>query len=758
MRPLSRRSTPFHRLPLPILFGLTLFLSACLSFLVQPMIAKALLPYFGGSPAVWTVSMLFFQTGLLLGYSYAHLLSSTTPTTIQVLVHFCLMVLMVLVSLHSDRFGIGFVVDEVNKTPIWTLFVTLLKAVGLPFFALATTAPLLQRWYVSARGYSSRDPYFLYAASNSGSLLALIGFPIWLERRYPLAEQARKWSLGLTLLAGLVIVCGVSTLLGQRKSRGVIPKSLHAPFFRSRYATVEFLLWVALSFVPSSLLLGVTTYITTDLAAIPLLWAIPLGIYLGTFVVVFSRLLDAAEWIGRRILPPLVMVLAIVMAAGLVQPWLIPLHLLTFTAAALVCHGALAKRRPEPEHLTVYFLAIAIGGALGGVFNAILSPLLFTRLSEYPLVIVWACLALSAEGESDETLSWRTLTFPIMIGTLSIALFSNYRGINETAFGIVATMLAAGLTVLIAWTHRAHPVRFALTIAALLAASGFTEGVNGRVIFRERSFFGLLTVTELQIDGEPVHRMFHGSTLHGQQNMLPEKRRIPQTYFERSGPIGQLFQQFEAGLHGRDGRIAVTGVGAGSLAAYARPGQLWTFHEIDPMVDRVARDARFFTYFHDSKALRLATIIGDARLTMAKAEDQAYDLIILDAFSSDAIPAHLLTREALALYRRKIGPEGLIAINITNRYLDLAPVVAALAQDANWVARVRIDADHTRVERERGSTGSIWAVLASDELRLGKLTLDKRWFIPEPKPGTTLWTDDFTSLVDHLRFGNRAAR
>ena len=738
---------------LPIFFGITLFLAALLSFLVQPMVAKTVLPYFGGSPAIWTVCMLFFQTMLLLGYAYADLLTRSFRVVNQVRMHlFCIVVVE---AARPDVARIIAELDSSNVTvsPTLTLIACLIRAVGLPFLLLATTAPLLQHWYVSARGPSSRDPYFLYAASNFGSLVALAAYPLWFERHYRLIDQSRYWGRGLDLLLVLVILSGIWSVLRGRGRGGENEKPIVLPSNGFRISLLEWLSWVVLAFIPSSLLLGVTTYITTDLAAIPLLWAVPLGLYLVTFIVVFSRFSYQAEWLGRHALPLLVMVQAPVMAAGLVQPFWIPLHLLTFTAAALVCHGALADRRPGTERLTAFYLALAVGGALGGIFNAVLAPFMFNRLSEYPLAIVWACLALSVRfgSESDEELSWRTLIFPLSIGSIAVALFVNVRGINDSGLGILATMIVAGLSALVAWRHREFPVRFALTIAALLAASGFANGVNGVVIFRARSFFGVLTVTEIVIDGQPLHRLFHGSTLHGQQNFLPEKRSEPQTYFDRSGPIGQIFALFDSDHRDRESRIAVTGVGAGSLAAYARQGQRWTFYEIDPAVVRVARDPLLFTYFQDSFATSLETIIGDARLTMAKSADASFHLIILDAFSSDAIPAHLLTREALILYRRKLAPGGLIVVNITNRYLDLAPVVAALADDAGWSVRIRIDAGHSRADRERGNTGSIWAVLVENEAKFGGLANDSRWKVPEARPGASLWTDDFTSLVDHLR-------
>ena len=740
-----------RRFPSTILFGATLFLAAILSFLVQPMIAKAALPYFGGSPAVWTVCMLFFQTGLLLGYTYAHYLSRIFTLKHHIIIH--LLVILMMLLTRGNFTGLLERVDSpgLRDSPTLTLIAFLVRKVGLTYFVLATTAPLLQRWYVAAGGPGSDDPYFLYAASNAGSLAALAGYPLWVERHYRLAEQSGLWGRGLLLLSVLMVFCGVWAVSRSVK-RPPVSGSKWPSSFRPSF--LDLLTWVTLAFIPSCLLLGVTTYLTTDLAAIPLLWAVPLGLYLTTFIVVFSRFLDRAERIGRRALPILVMIQAPVMAAGLVQPFWIPLHLLSFTAAALVCHGALAKRRPEAERLTTFFLAMAMGGALGGVFNAILAPCLFNRLTEYPLAVVWACLALAvrSDGMPDEDLSWRTLIYPTLIGGTALTLFANAQGINETGFGVIGTMIAAGLSALVAWTHRSAPVRFALTVASLLAASGFGTGIKGPVIFQERSFFGILTVTQIDFEGEPIHRLFHGSTLHGQQNFLPEKRGEPQTYFDRAGPVGQIFQVFDAKARSGDAQVAVTGVGAGSLAAYGKIGQSWTFFEIDPAVDRVARDPRFFTYIQDSAASDVETVMGDARLTMAREKNGTFDLIVLDAFSSDAIPAHLLTREALQLYRAKLAPGGLIAVNITNRYLDLAPVVAALALDAGWEIRFRRDSGHSRAERERGITGSIWALLASRTIELGKIIDDPRWSRPLPRPGVPIWTDDFTNLFDHLRF------
>jgi hypothetical protein len=733
---------------LPALFALTSFVAAGLLFSVQPMIARIVLPRLGGAPAVWTTCMLFFQVALLAGYGYAHVATDRLGVRRQTVVHPPLLLLSFLFLPIAASPGSASQWFEPASDPTWKLLGWLARTAGLPFFTVATTAPLLQCWFAATGHRSSRDPYFLYAASNAGSFAALVGYPLWVERRLRLVEQSAAWSAGFGVLAVLVALCAALTF-----SRCLAPGQAGDGTRGAVAVPGDWLGWVILALIPSSLMLGLTTYLTTDLAAIPLLWVVPLGLYLLSFVLVFSlRAGSAVGWMGR-LLPLLVMVQAPLMGAGLVQPFWIPVHLLTFFAAAVVCHGELARRRPPASRLTEFYLALAVGGALGGIFNALVAPVLFDRVVEYPLALVAACLVLAFRGDPQHLAAFqgREVVLPLVIGLTAAALCANVGGVAETGVGVVATMASAGLTVLVAVGHRRHPVRFALTVGALLLAAGLAEGVSGRVIHRERSFFGVLKVTE--VGGGEVHRLFHGSTLHGQQNLDPARRREPSTYFDRSGPIGQVFAVFNV-RPGREGaRVAVTGLGVGSLASYARPGQRWSFFEIDPAVVRIARDPRFFTYLGDSLASSLDVVPGDARLKMARNPDGGFDLIILDAFSSDAIPIHLITREALSLNRRKLADGGLIVVNISNRYLDLAPVVALLARDAGLVCRVRIDASVSPAEKAAGKQGSIWAVLAARETDLGDLAGDPLWSTPPVKPGDTVWTDDFSSLLGHFRLG-----
>jgi hypothetical protein len=451
------------------------------------------------------------------------------------------------------------------------------------------------------------------------------------------------------------------------------------------------------------------------------------------------------------------MALVPVLAAGLVQFYWIPLHLLTFFVAAMVCHRALARLRPAPGELTVYYMAIALGGVLGGVFNALVAPIVFDRVAEYPLGLFLACLCLPGVGAAIGQRPMGEAFIPVFIGGLSAVLVRNVAGLADSAPGALAVILVAGLALLVTVRARRRPLRFALAVAALLLGAGLSEGVDGRVLRRERTFFGVLRVTEAVEGDARFHRLFQGTTLHGQQCLAPGRRREPLAYYASTGPIGQVFEAIHArqAAGGAALRIAVVGLGAGTLAAYARPGERWTFYEIDPAVVRIARDPRAFTYLQESRAGSIAVEVGDARLSLREAAEHHFDLVVLDAFSSDTIPTHLLTREALRVYRAKLGTRGLIALHLSNRTVDLGPVVGRLAQDAGLAVRVRHDRNPAAVERRAGKSASIWAVLAEDVEDLGALAGDPRWGPPRVEAGDPVWTDDRSSIVRHLRLGWR---
>lgn len=731
-----------------VLYALTLGLSAALLFAAQPMVAKAVLPLLGGAPAVWTTCMVFFQAVLLGGYLYAHAATRRLGIRAQAALHAALLI---------GAFGLlPLGVDEASalslgpgSSPVRWLLEQLVVSAALPFLAVAATAPLLQRWFAGAGHGASGDPYFLYAASNLGSLAALLAYPLLIEPRLPLAAQERWWTLGYAALGFLTMACAWTRLwagpvpLGA--AAGSEPPSQHEPSIWLR--------WVFLAFVPSSLMLGVTSYLSTDIAPMPLLWVVPLALYLLSFVLAFARRPIVPRGWAARGVPAGVMVLALVLGLGLVQPFLVPLHLLTFFLAALACHEALARSRPGAAGLTAFYLAIALGGALGGAFNALVAPVLFDRLAEYPLALVLACLAASASGVLRLPANRRTwaaeLAIPAAVLVLAGAAVVDYRGWSRSAAGSLGVMLASGLLALACWTHRRRPLRFALTVGAALLASGLSAGVNGRVLHQERDFFGVLQVT---VDpSSQSHRLFHGRTLHGQQSLDPALRHEPLSYFARSGPIGDVFRAFQARpANGSQTQVAVVGLGAGSLACYARPSERWTFYEIDPAVARIAADRRYFTFLSDARAGSLKVVLGDARLRLRDAPPHGYGLIVLDAFSSDAIPVHLLTREALRLDREKLAADGILALHISNRYIDLEPVLGALAEDAGLVCRVRRDLELSPAEARAGKQRSIWAVMAARPADFGPLADDPRWQPARRQAGLAVWRDDFSDLARHV--------
>ena len=741
----------------PLLFGAALLLGAALLFVIEPMIARRLLPWFGGSPAVWTICMVFFQAVLLAGYSYVHIATTRLGVYRQSVLHAGLLILppwFLWVDVASEASRLPSLANY-GAHPTGALIGLLLATVGLPFFVVATTAPLLQRWFAATGHASARDPYFLYGLSNLGSLLGLLAYPLVIEPNFRRAEQERLWAIGYLVLAALTLACAGAVW----RSAGAVPlDSGREESSAGRPGLGIGLRWVALSFVPSSLLLGVTTALTTDLAPVPLLWVVPLTLYLVSFILVFARRSLVPHTLMVRMLPPAVLALVPALAAGLVHPFWIPLHLLAFFAATMVCHGELARLRPRASDLTTYYLAVAAGGVLGGIFNALIAPVVFSRVVEYPLGLFLACLCVPGAGR-DRT--WRERArqgvVPLMIGVLIAALVRDIGGLAESALGAIAVVLASGLALLLVAQARVRPLRYALGVAAILLAGGLADGVEGRVVRRERTFFGVLRVTELDGPEGRLHRLFHGNTLHGQQWLEPSRRREPLAYYHRSGPIGQVFEV----IHSRPDaplRVAVVGLGAGSLAAYAWPGERWSFYEIDPAVARIARDARVFTFLGDSRAASIDVEIGDARLRLRAAPYRAADLIVLDAFSSDAIPTHLLTREAVRLYRAKLAGGGLIAVHLSNRTIDLDPVLGQLARDAGLVARVRHDRTLAPRERREGKSSSIWAVLAARNSDLGALATDPRWRPPRLSPGDRVWTDDYSSILGHIIYPSFSIR
>lgn len=730
------------------LFAATAFLSAALTFTVQPLVGKQLLPLLGGTPGVWNTCLVFFQAALLLGYLAAH---GLTRLRNQLLVHVGLLLAA----------GLALYLGGVLKpnetllpadtgSPVLGLLTVLAVAVGGPFVVLSMTAPLVQRWYA---GFG-RDPYPLYAASNLGSFAGLLGYPLLIEPAMPVADQRWWWAIGFGACAGLIAGCG---WVG-RKNLTPRPPLQSGEGEKATKAdgqpSVGFI--ILLAALPSSLLLSVTTHLTTDIAPVPLLWVLPLGLYLLSFVIAFGHYPPSARRLVGRFTPMLLCFLVVALLLNAAEPISIVagLHLLAFFAVALLCHGELAARKPDPQHLTAFYLWLSVGGVLGGLLNTFVAPVLFAKLGpvEYPLAIVLAALVRPPTKTPAAGFRPSDLIAPLALAAITAGLILAVKHLlgdpqpgdefTELVDRGVRGAAMFGLPIAAAFALAWRPVRFALCLGAVLLVGSFAPNPHGTVLETSRNFFGTLRVT-VSPDGQ-FTRLVHGTTAHGQQRIGTTGRPEPTTYYHRKGPLGHLFAGLPAD---RRQRVGAVGLGGGAAAAYAGPGETWTFYEIDPAVERIARDERYFTFLSTCPAT-WDVVLGDARRQLLAAPDDSFDLLILDAFSSDAVPVHLLTKEAFELYRRKLTRRGVLAFHVSNRYLDLAPLVArvATAADPNAVVKWQFDTEDNPAE---GKLKSIWVVVAKADDDLPKLPdgrPDLRWGLLRPKPGP-VWTDDFSHLL-----------
>jgi hypothetical protein len=714
------------------LFSLTMLVSAVLLFAVQPMVARFVLPTFGSAPSVWAVALVFFQAVLLLGYLYAHLSSSRLGPRRALSLHAVLLVVPALVL----PLGVPAVSADVStESPAWALLVLLAASVGLPFFVVSSTAPLLQRWLVHTDHPAGRDPYFLYRASNFGSVIGLVSYPLLVEPRLRLDDQGQLWSWGYGVL--VVLLLGCAAVVWRSGTRVVEEETGEDEPITPRRR----LRWIALAFVPSALIVAATSVLTTDVAPIPLLWVLPLGLYLLSFMVAFSSGTGArVVYEGAVGLLPFALMLVLVVTVFEVrQPlWLIiGAHLLAVFVVAMVCHGRLAQDRPAARRLTTFYLVEASGGVLGGAFAALVAPLVFDSLLEYPLALAFA----AALWPGFAWLPWKRprigledLFWPL---TLGIALYVGLSEFGQTEFE-ERLLVGGGVALCLVFAAR-QPLRLALGVTALFVGATVGLAAGGSdVIARERNFFGVRTIEQ---PTSTVRSLVHGTTLHGNQVRaagLPQ----PTTYYHPASPIGQLIAGAPPSM---TRRTAVIGLGTGTMAAHSKPGERWTFYEIDPAIARVASDPRYFTYLRDAPA-STEIVLGDARLSLQEARDGTYGLIVADAFSSDAIPTHLITREALALYFRKLTPTGTLAFHISNRYLDLKPVLGNLSREAGLTCLVG-STDAPLAEPAPEASSSVWVVLSRARENLGEVARNGNWFTCRGGPDSNTWTDDYSNIL-----------
>jgi SAM-dependent methyltransferase len=730
-----------RRNPRP-LYVVTILTGSFLLFLVQPMIARMALPRLGGAPAVWNSAMLVYQALLLGGYAYAHALGRLKPRR-QAWVHLALLALAALML----PIGLIAAVPPADASPaLWVPWL-LAVSIGPLFFAVAAQAPLMQRWYASSEG--AADPYALYVASNLGSFAGLIAYPLVVEPLMTLRQQSWLWTIGYGLLALLVAACAVR-LPGRA--------AVEAPVAETPRPTGrQWLRWMLLAFVPSGLMLSTTTHLTTDIVAMPLLWVLPLGLYLLSFSVAFAdnrRLVDAlTTW------APLLMLVAggFAFADGSRNP--LPsaaLGLLLLFTVAVVLHGAMYRLRPAADHLTSFYLAMSVGGALGGLFCALIAPLVFDWAYEHPILVVLAGGLIPQRAlfgwterlwnDSDQGRRLALWLPPIVVILSLIAARLILPQLGNT--GPIVALIAIVLLAVMAIGRRS--VYLACLIALMMSYGGWVNlGLSIVAQARTRSYFGIYTV----IEAGKTRRLSHGTTVHGIQNLTPGHETDPTSYYAPKSGVGLAMRLATTATS----RVGVVGLGAGTLACYARPGQDWRFYEIDPAIATIAEDRSRFTFL--SRCLPHAPIvIGDARLSLAEAPVGGLDLLVIDAFSSDSVPMHLLTHEAFAVYQRALAPGGLLMIHISNRYIRLEPVLAGAAQAGGWAAALR-DYQATPDDKAQNRATSMWVAMSHDPAALARLTSASAaegnpWRPLNGRPGFAAWTDDHASILPLLRLWN----
>lgn len=699
------------------------------------MIARMALPRLGGAPAVWNSAMLVYQALLLGGYAYAHGVARLAPRQ-QAGLHLTLFALAAL----WLPIGLSGAVPTAGFAPAFWVPWFLAASIGPLFFIISAQAPLMQRWY--ALETSRGDPYPLYAASNLGSFAGLLSYPLIVEPLLTLDQQSRLWTAGFILLVALVVGCALTIPAGAVKPA---PAERSHPPSRRRV-----LHWIALAAVPSGLMLSTTTHLTTDIVAMPLLWALPLGLYLLSFTVAFARRRGLANFV--TFIAPLIILAAgaFAFASGTHRPLFaatVGLGLLFVVAVTL--HAEMYRLRPQVDRLTGFYLALSVGGVLGGAFCAIAAPILFDWAYEHPLLILAAALLIPQQNYVPAfDRIWASPIWGRRLG-LWLPVLALVLSVVDTAWADAPSALtlgASGIIALIALFSIGRPWVFAACLAALMMSYGGWSTLKLSLAdVRTRSYFGIYTVASTS--ERDAITLTHGTTLHGLQNSRPGKRLEPTTYYVRGSGVGLALAAAPA-LYGSDANIGIVGLGTGTLACYAQPGQRWRFFEIDPAVVRIATESGYFTFLRDC-APQAAIILGDARLTIAREPAGTLDMLAIDAFSSDSVPMHLLTREAFRVYAQALQPGGILLVHISNRYLDLEPVLAAAARQGGWEAALF---EYRPDEEEDGrATASVWVALSKSRDALDTMTIasgsNGYWQDLEPRPGFPGWSDDYASIL-----------
>jgi spermidine synthase len=743
-------------------FTVSIFVSAVLLFSVQPLFTKMVTPHLGGTPAVWSIALVFFQAVLLAGYGYAHLVKTYLPHRVGVVFHLVVMavVLALFLPIHFDP---SWGRPPQDGQALWLLRVFGV-CVGLPFFAIAANGPLLQAWFARSTHPQAHDPYFLYGASNLGSMIALLAYPFVIEPALTLKEQALTWMVGFGILAILIGLSAVLLLRVMRSQEGHVEGHVEgnvAPSHAlpSQVSVKDGLIWMVLAFIPSGLLVAVTAHISTDVAAVPLLWVVPLALFLLTFVFAFRT---GGEWMHKGLLMARPIALVGLMAAmvlwnNLSWEFVIGIHLSFFFIVTMICHRELYNARPQADQLTAFYFYMSLGGVLGGVFCSLIAPVAFNSIVEYTLLILAAMLIDPGFAKRMKIMPsatiWRgVLAFVFTCVCVALVMRALPRLPLSTQMSVQIGIILAliGAAFLISFKE----VRIGV-IAGAVAAFLPMLGMSDIVIERTRSFFGVHMVRQTE-DGTGRY-LAHGTTIHGGERYRDEKGQVlanrpePGSYYYPGGPYSEVILATRAAQGGKLNNTALIGMGIGSTACYSQAGENWTFFEIDPTVARLAQNPAYFRSMHTCMP-QAPIVFGDGRLTLAE-QNQTYDLIVIDAFSSDAIPIHLLTTEAVKMYRSKLAQGGVIMFHITNRHLALAPVVAGSAQANGMIAYLKRDEDEQKTgefAKTMRSKAHIVAV-AVEEKHLGALPQTTGWHLQKKPDDFRIWTDDYSNLIDAIK-------
>ncbi len=727
-----------------VVYTAAIFVSALLLFSVQPLFTKMVLPRLGGSPAVWSVAMVFFQSLLLGGYAYAHFLMQLRNRTLPVAIHLVLLAVAMLTLPLSISSGWG---DPPTSGYAFWLLGLFAVSIGLPFFALAANNPLLQAWFVRTGHPNGPDPYFLYASSNIGSFLALLSYPVLLEPVFTLRTQNLIWTGGYGLLIVLIASCGVLLLRAPANAA-----ALNMPADDTEAPAPSWILrarWIFLAAVPSGLLIAVTAHISTDVAAAPLLWVLPLSLYLLTWVLVFQSRPLLPHKFMLMLQPLAIMGVILLLAIGIDQNLLLTLggHQLCFFIIAMACHGELARTRPAAKYLTGFYVALSFGGMVGGLFAGLIAPFTFSWVAEYPILVALAVLCRPPAEERWP--KWSRWFWPLL-AIIAVALIAPsyssgkiFTWLETNRVYVVGAV--AVVSMILAILLRADRWKLAAVVTLALVLIRMYPSDDGRVE-TVRSFFGVHKIV-VTPNGQ-YHVLMHGTTIHGAEKFRNDDgtpvtgRPEPITYYHRDGGIGQAITAIRE-RKGAPLRVAVIGLGSGTLVCAAEPGEDWKFFEIDQTMVDTARDPKYFTYIQSCQP-DLEPVIGDARLTFAREPDGVYDLIIVDAYSSDAIPIHLATEEAMEIYKSKLAPHGAVVMHVSNRHLELSSVVVGIA-DANDMKSWVYSEDSGRDNEYIFSTSVVAS--ARDEADVGKLASSGQWAMTEAEDDQRVWTDDYSNVL-----------